>query len=111
VLRRHGITRISSARLTMDTVRALIDGQARADRKAGLDWTRLAVPAAALEAALRGAHARLAIALDDPAVYATIDDQRRALCLRLGLPGDQADDLSRWVLSHADASDAGDLRC
>jgi hypothetical protein len=44
VLRRHGITGIDSTRLTMEAVRALIDGQARADREAGLDWTRLDVP-------------------------------------------------------------------
>jgi hypothetical protein len=41
VLRRHGITGPDSPRLTMDAVRALIDGRARADRDAGIDWTRL----------------------------------------------------------------------
>jgi hypothetical protein len=44
VLRRHGITGLDSTRLTMEAVRALIDGQARADRDAGLDWARLDVP-------------------------------------------------------------------
>ena len=111
VLRRHGITGLDSTRLTMDAVRALIDGQAAADRDAGLDWTRLDVPAAALEAALRRARARLPIALDDPAVYVYRDDQRRALAARIGVAGEQAGDLSRWLLSHSDAFEAGDLRC
>ena len=99
VLRRHGITGLDSTRLTMDAVRALIDGQARADRDAGLDWTRLDVPAARLDAALRRAHARLPIALDDPAIYAYRDDQRRVLAARLGVAGEQAGDLSRWLLA------------
>ena len=61
VLRRHGITGLDSTRLTMDAVRALIDGQARADRDAGLDWTRLDVPAAP---ARRSAAARARAAAD-----------------------------------------------
>src|SRR3954449_7946855 len=111
VLRRHGITRLDSTRLTMEAVRTLIHGQARADRDAGLDWTRLAGPAARFDAALRRAHARLPIGLDDPAIYAYRDDQRRALAVRLGVAGEQAGDLSRWALSHPDAFEAGDLRC
>ncbi|MEA2136797.1 MAG: hypothetical protein QOC68_4707 [Solirubrobacteraceae bacterium] len=95
VLRRYGITGLDSTRLTMAAVRALIDGQARADRDAGLDWTRFDVPAAQLDEALRRAHARLPIALDDPAVYAYRDDQRRVLAAPLGLPAEQAGDLSR----------------
>jgi hypothetical protein len=90
VLRRHGFTGLDSSRLTMDAVRALIDGQAGADRDAGLDWRRLDVPAAQFDAALRRAHARLPIALDDPAVYAYRDDQRRVLAARLGVAGEQA---------------------
>ena len=111
MLRRHGITSLDSTRLTMEAVRALIDGQARADRDAGLDWTRLDVPAAQLDAALRRAHARLPIALEDPAIYAYREDQRRALAARLGVPGEQAGDLSRWLLGHPDTFEAGDLRC
>src|SRR4051812_36861927 len=95
----------------MEAVRALIEGQTRVDRDAGLDWTRLDVPAARFDAALRRAHARLPIALDDPAIYAYRDDQRRALAARLGVAGEQAGDLSRWALSHPDAFEAGDLRC
>jgi len=110
VLRRHGITGVSSARLTMSAVRALIDGQARADRDAGLDWTRLHVPAQ-LDAPLRRAHATLALGLDDPSIYAHRDDQRRVLAARLGVSPAQADDLSRWLLTHPDAFDADDLRC
>jgi hypothetical protein len=60
---------------------------------------------------LRLAHATLAVGLDDPSVYAFRHDQRRTLCARLGLAGEQADDLSRWVLAHPDQFDAGDLRC
>ena len=111
VLRRHGITGLDSTRLTMEAVRRLIDGQARADREAGLDWTRLDVPPAQLHAALRRAHAQLPIALDDPAIYAYRDDQRRALAARLGVAGEQAGDLSRWLLGHPDAFEAADLRC
>jgi hypothetical protein len=95
VLRRHGITRLDSTRLTMEAVRALIDGQARADRDAGLDWTQLDAPAAQLEAALRRAHARLPNALDDPAIYAYRNDQRRALAARVGVRP------SRPATSHA----------
>ena len=111
VLRRHGITGLDSTRLTMEAVRALIDGQAAADRQAGLDWTRLDAPAPALDAALRRAHARLPIDLGDPAIYVYRDDQRRALAARLKVPGEQAGDLSRWLLSHPDAFEASDLRC
>ena len=85
VLRRHGLTTLNAGRLTMAAVGALIDGQARADRDAGLDWTTVTVPAARLDERLRRAHARLPIALDDPAVYAHRDDQRRALADRLAV--------------------------
>ena len=111
VLRRHGLTRLNAGRLTMAAVSALIDGQARADRDAGLDWTTITVPAARLDERLRRAHARLPIALDDPAVYAHRDDQRRALADRLAVGRTHADDLSRWVLTHPDAFDPSDLRC
>ena len=77
VLRRHGITGLDSTRLTMEAVRVLIDGQARADRDAGLDWTCLDLPAAQLEAALRRAHARLPVALDDPAIGTGWSDRER----------------------------------
>ncbi len=111
VLRRHGVTRVSARRLTAIAIQALIDGQARADRDAGIDWTQLTAPASLLDEGLQRAHAALPISLDDPAIYALRDDQRRALCARLELAGEQADDLSRWVLAHPDAFDAADLRC
>ena len=111
VLRRHGQSRIAARRLQMSAVRALIDGQARADREAGLDWTTVTAPARRLDEALRRAHARLPIDVDDPRVWASSDDQRRALARALGVAGDQGDDLSRWVLAHPDAFDADDLRC
>ena len=37
-------------------------------------------------------------------------DQRRVLASRLGLPDEQADALSRWVLAHPDQFDPDDLR-
>jgi hypothetical protein len=111
VLRRHRLAGISTSRLTLNAVRALIDGQAQADRDAGLDWTQLSVPAGELDERLHRANARLPIDLEDPSIYAYRDDQRRALSTKLGLAGQQADELSRWVLAHPDQFDAGDLRC
>jgi hypothetical protein len=111
VLRRHGVGRIHAGRLAMSAVRALIDSQARADRKAGLDWTTLTVPPSRLHEALRRAHAGLPIDLDDPRAWVSSEDQRRALGHRLGVGDDQADDLSRWALGHPGAFDADDLRC
>ena len=111
MLRRHGLTTVRAGRLSMTAVKALVDGQAAADREAGLDWSRLTIPASRLDEPLRRAHARLPIDLSDPSVYAYIDDQRRALAGRLGLPDDKADDLSRWVISYPDEFDPEDLRC
>jgi hypothetical protein len=37
VLQRHGVAPASAERLTANAVQALIDGQAQADRAAGLD--------------------------------------------------------------------------
>jgi hypothetical protein len=111
VLRRHSQGKVSATRLTSAAIGALIDGQAHADRDAGLDWTRVTVPAGALEERLRRAHARLAVDLEDPAVWAYAIDQRRALAGPLGLQHDRADDLSRWALAHPGQYDAVDLRC
>jgi Helicase conserved C-terminal domain len=110
VLRRHGIT-LNPRHLTLPAIQALVDGQARADRDAGLDWTRVAVPASALDERLRRAHGSLALDLSDPAVFGDVGAQRRALATRLGLPAGQGDDLSRWVLANPDEFDAGELRC
>ena len=111
ILRRHGLTQLSAGRLTLAAIGELIAGQARADRDAGLDWSTIAVPPACLDEPLRRAHSRLAISLDDPAIYAHRADQRHALSRTLGVSGEQADDLSRWVLTHPDQFHAGDLRC
>ena len=89
----------------------LIDGQARADTDAGLDWTRITAPASQLDEKLRRAHAALPVDLSDPAVFGDVGAQRRALATRLGLPAEQADDLSRWVLAHPDQFEASELRC
>ena len=111
VLHRHGEGTVSASRLTSAAIAALIDGQALADREAGLDWDRVTVPASALDERLRGAHARLPISLEDPRVWAYQLDQRRALAGPLELEGDRVDDLSRWVLGRPDEFDAADLRC
>ena len=111
VLRRHGLAQVHARRLQTSAIRALIDGQAHADRQAGLDWTTVTAPASRLDDALRRAHARLPIDLDDPRVWASRDDQRRALGRRLGVGDQQADDLSRWVLEQPEAFDPDDLRC
>ena len=110
VLRRHGIT-LNPRHLTLTAIQALIDGQARADTDAGLDWTRITAPASQLDEKLRRAHAVLPVDLSDPAVFGDVGAQRRALATRLGLPAGQADDLSRWVLAHPDQFEAGQLRC
>jgi hypothetical protein len=111
ILRRHGIAGVAPTRLTLQAVGRLIDAQATADREAGLDWTRITTPARALDPALRRAHARLGIDLDDPAVWTRREDQRAALTRRLGLSDEQTDDLSRWALEQPAAFDADDLRC
>ena len=111
VLRRHGLTTVKAGRLTMETVNTLIDSQKAADREAGLDWSRLTVPASRLDEPLRRAHAGLPIDLSAPSVYVYREDQRRALAGRLGLAADKADDLSRWALAYPAEFDAEDLRC
>ena len=110
VLRRHGIT-LNPRHLTLAAIQALIDGQARADTDAGLDWTRITAPASQLDEKLRRAHAALPVDLSDPAAFGDVGAQRRALATRLGLPAEQADDLSRWVLAHPGQFEASELRC
>ena len=110
VLRRHGIT-LNPRHLTLAAIQALTDGQARADTDAGLDWTRVTAPANGLDEGLRRAHAKLPVDVSDPVVFGDVGAQRRALAARLGLPAGQADDLSRWVLSHPDQFDPIQLRC
>lgn len=111
VLHRHGHGRVMATRLTSAAIAALIDGQAAADRDAGLDWSRITSPASGLDERLATAGARLPISLDDPAVWAYQLDQRRALAGALGLDERRADELSRWVLAHPGRFDPTDLRC
>ena len=111
VLYRHGRGTVSATRLTSTAITALIDGQAQADRDAGLDWSIVTSPASRLDERLRRAHGRLPIALEDPAVWAYALDQRRALAARLGFDERHADDLSRWVLANPDGFEPTDLRC
>ena len=49
VLHRHGKGQLSAARLTSEAITAMIDGQAAADRDAGLDWSTVTTPASALD--------------------------------------------------------------
>ena len=111
ILRRHGVAKLSAGRLTLAAIGELIAGQAQADRDAGLDWNTITIPPASLDESLRRAHSRLAISLDDPAVYAHRADQRDALARTLAIPVAQADELSRWVLAHPDQYRPGDVRC
>ena len=111
VLHRHGEGTLSATRLTSAAITALIDGQAAADRAAGLDWSAVTTPASTLDERLARAHATLPIDLDDPGVWAYQLDQRRVLAGPLGLDDDLADDLSRWLLANPGQFDAGDLRC
>jgi len=111
VLHRHGKGKLSAARLTSAAITALIDGQAAADRDAGLDWSTVTTPASALDERLARAHATLPVDLDDPRVWAYQLDQRRVLARPLGLDDHRADDLSRWLLANPSQFDAGDLRC
>ena len=111
VLHRHGKGKVSATRLTSAAITALIDGQAAADRDAGLDWSTVTTPASRLGERLARAHATLPVDLDDPRVWAYQLDQRRVLARPLGLDDHLADDLSRWVLANPSEFDAGDLRC
>jgi len=111
VLRRHGLARVNASRLTSAAVGALIEGQAQADRDAGIDWTTLAASnESELDERLRRAHAQLPVNFEDPAVWAYRTDQRRVLAGGLRLPDEQADQLSRWVLATPDQFDPDDLR-
>jgi hypothetical protein len=111
VLHRHGSGKLDAARLTSAAITALIDGQAAADRDAGLDWSAVTTPAGTLDERLARAHAKLPVDLDDPRVWAYQLDQRRVLARPLGLDDQRADDLSRWLLANPSEFDAGDLRC
>ena len=105
-----GKGKLSARRLSSAAITALIDGQAAADRAAGLDWRAVTTPASTLDERLARAHATLPVDLDDPRVWAYQLDQRRVLARPLGLDDDRADDLSRWLLAHPSQFDAGDLR-
>jgi len=111
VLRRHGITKDLVPRLTPEARDRLIAGQRKADQDAAIDYSVVHDSFAALDAALRGAHAALPIRLEDPGVWLSRDDQRRAAGRGLGLADAQAEDLSRWALAHPDQFDPAQLRC
>jgi len=104
VLRRHGLSELKSTQLTNLALEALIDGQAAADRSAGLDWSRLHVPAA-LTAALAAAHAKVPIDLTDPRMWVKSEDKRGALAARLQLDPYEASALSRFVLANPERFD------
>ncbi|RKQ90846.1 helicase-like protein [Solirubrobacter pauli] len=108
VLCRHGITDIRPTRFQLHAIRQLAAGQAEQDVRAGLDWSRVHVDR--LDEQLQQAHAQLPIELDDPAVWVSPADRRRAVARRLGLNAAVADELSRWALAHLERFDAADLR-
>lgn len=111
ILRRHGFTGSSTAsRLRIGAREAAIEAQQAADREAGVPWDRVFDPKQEADA-LRKAHRRMPIDLDDPAVYAFPADARAAVCRRLGIESVRADDLSRWTLTHPDEFDASLARC
>ena len=110
VLRRHGLTRPPASRLTTHAQQALIDGQARADRDAGIDWTLL--PAPGLDERLAQAHTVLPVSVERPGcVRVPGGSAAGAVRATRSSRAGQADDLSRWVLEHPDQFDADDLRC
>ena len=111
VLRRHGVTGTNPGHLNLTAISALIDGQARGDHDAGLDWSAVTTPVNGLDEALRRAHTRLPIDLTDPRLFSHVGAQRHALAASLGLPVAQADDLSRWALACPEQFDPTDLRC
>ena len=104
--------KLTATRLTSAAIAALIDGQAVADRDAGLDWSTVATPASALDERL-GARPR-----DGCRSTSTTRRCGRTSSIsgarspaRSGSTSDLADDLSRWVLANPSQFDAGDLRC
>jgi Helicase conserved C-terminal domain len=111
VLRRHGYSKVEPDSLTDAAIEALLHGQAAADQQAGLDWSIVTTPAAALDDRLRAAHARLPISLDDPTVWRWSFNKRRALAGQQGLEEAQVDDISRWAVENPAQFDAGSLRC
>lgn len=110
VLRRHGVTKVKVSSLEHRAIAELIGGQREADAGAGLDWSAVYPSRAALDERLRAAHARLPIDLHSPEVWAYMSDKRAALGARLGLEPEQAEDLSRFMLTHPDQFDAAHLR-
>jgi hypothetical protein len=105
VLRRHGISAIDPLSLTIEARTRLIEGQAKADGEAGIDWSApdLELASAACET--------LPVDLDDPRAWDSMLDRRRALARRLELEDARADDLSRFALACPEQFDQGDLRC
>ena len=101
----------SAASLTLIGDPALIDGQARADRDAGLDWTTVTVPPSRLDERLRRAHAHLPIELDGPGRVRLLADQRRALAGRLGSGGDRPTTSRAGCSRTPTSSTPADLRC
>lgn len=110
VLRRHGISRDLTHKLALSAIRALVDGQAKADEHAGIDWTVLHESFATLDEQIRVAHKQLPISFDDPQVWRYREDQRLAVARRIGLHEHQADDLSRWAIAHPDEVNEDELR-
>lgn len=94
-LRRHGIM-IDAHRLSTDARDTLRDMQAQADANAGLNWTEEDDDTFA-EQLDRANQAGLPIDLDDPAVWAYVEDRRDAVAKLCGVDAEAAKNISRWA--------------
>ena len=110
VLRRHGYSKVEASSLSDAALEALIDGQAAADKAAGIDWSTITA-ASALADQVRAAHSRLPIDLNDPAVWRWSFHKRRALAGQHQIGEPQIDDLSRWAVANAAEFASDSLRC
>ena len=112
VLRRHGLTRLNAAPADHGRGRRTDrrPGPRRPRRRPGLDHGSPSPPRGSTQrcgAPTPGCRSRSTTPPSTPT--ATTSAARSPP--GSGSAGEQADDLSRWVLAHPDAFDAGDLRC
>ncbi len=110
VLRRHALAKVTPGTLTVEALEQLVDGQADADRAAGLDWSVVSVPAAALDERIRAAHSQLPIDLDHPDTWDRTSAKRAAIARRHGVAPEQADDISRWAIANVTEFSESDMR-
>jgi hypothetical protein len=109
VLRRHGLSKTNAYALADAALDQLIADQADSDRAAGLDWRKLTVPAADLDARLRSARGNLGVDLDHPDSWSEPKAKRAALARRAGIDPVRASQISRWAVEHVDEFDPDQL--